>query len=121
LIKQNDTDEAELKQIVNVLRVKEEAEWVAVEQEKKERVEKASKMAQEQSDIEATEWAFAAKKAALHDIKKTAQIVVIDNDNNNDNDDDDQASQSGAEDQICSFIMFTLHLTLIITQICIRE
>src|SRR5882757_11353552 len=49
LIKQNDTDEAELKQISDAIKVKEEAEWLPAKEEEKERAEKARKMAQEQS------------------------------------------------------------------------
>jgi hypothetical protein len=118
LIKQNDADEAELKRISDAIKVKEEAERLAAEQEEKERVEKARKLAQEQSDIDTAERALAAKKAALRDAKKAAQIVVDDNDEDDNDDDDeeeedDQASQSGAADQVCSLIMFTLYLTLI--------
>ena len=73
------------------------------EQEEKVRLEKVKQMEQDQRDIEAVERELDARKQALRDAQKAADIDD-DNNDNNDNDDDEWDSESTAEGrQVCPY------------------
>ena len=96
LVEQKELDEAEARRLAEEEKKREEMTRLLAEQE-----EKVKQMEQDQRDIEAVERELDARKQALHDAQKAADI---DDDDNDDDDDDERDSESTAEGrQVCPY------------------
>ena len=103
LVEQKKLDEAEARRLAEEEKKREEMTRLLAEQEEKVRLEKVKQMEQDQRDIEAVERELDARKQALRDAQKAADIDDDDN-NDNDDDDDERDSESTAEGrQVCPY------------------
>jgi hypothetical protein len=102
-VEQKKLDEAEARRLAEEEKKREEMTRLLAEQEEKVRLEKVKQMEQDQRDIEAVERELDARKQALRDAQKAADIDDDDN-NDDDDDDDEQDSESTAEgQQVCPY------------------
>jgi len=102
-VEQKKLDEAEARRLAEEEKKREEMTRLLAEQEEKVRLEKVKQMEQDQRDIEAVERELDARKQALRDAQKAADIDDDDNDDDDD-DDDERDSESTAEGrQVCPY------------------
>jgi len=103
LVEQKKLDEFEARRLAEEEKKREEMTRLLAEQEEKVRLEKVKQMEQDQRDIEAVERELDARKQALHDAQKAADIDDDDTDDDN-NDDNERDSESTAEGrQVCPY------------------
>src|SRR5882762_3791522 len=101
LVEQKKLDEAEARRLAEEEKKREEMTQLWAEQEEKVRLEKVKQMEQEQHDIKAVECELDARKQALCDAQKAADINDDDNDNDNDNERDSESTAEGR--QVCPY------------------
>lgn len=120
LTKQKASDEAEVQRLIEEEKQKVEAARLAAEQAEKDRAEKMRKVEEETRIIQAMQCDLEAKKQALRQTQKAANIFVDYDDNDNNNNNNDVASVSTVGEQVRSILDVIYHPILTIVTESVR-